>query len=242
MIIRRAESMLQLITQPDHAALALRIMRQWDAAHFPESPRKRSILSAIEHHDDGWAEADAELIVDGTSGQLLDFVEVSDAIKRETSWLGIEGRESDPYAGALMAQHRLHVYRRHVNDSEWRDFFSTVTDARDRYLRTTGSIALEQLLDDYRFVRAGDLASLAFCNNWASTDDDECGYAMRLEGTSLLIAPDPFGGRAVEIRIDAREIPNRPYSSLSEVQQTVAAAPLVTLTGVASSERCSTWP
>ena len=60
---------------------------------------------------------------------------------------------------------------------------------------------------------------------------------MRLEGTSLRIAPDPFGAREVEIRIDAREIPNRPYNSLSEVQRTVAAAPLVTLTGIASSER-----
>jgi Protein of unknown function (DUF3891) len=239
MIIRRAESRLQLITQPDHAALAWRIIREWDAAHFPESPRKRSILNAIEHHDDGWAEADAELIVDGTSGRLLDFVEVPDSIKRETSWLGIEGRDSDPYAGALMAQHRLHVYRRHVNDPDWGDFFSTVADARDRYLRAAGSIALDQLLDDYRFVRAGDLASLAFCNNWASTDDDECGYAMRLEGTSLLVVPDPFGGRAVEIRIDAREVPNRPYGSLAEVQQTVAAAKVVTLSGVASSQRQS---
>ena len=234
MIIRRTESLLQLITQPDHAALAFRIMRQWDAAHFPESPRKRSILNAIEHHDDGWAGADAQLVLDGTSGQLLDFVAVSDAIKRETSWLGIEGRESDPYAGALMAQHRLHVYRRHVNDPEWRDFFSTVSSARDRYLRAAGSITLDQLLDDYRFVRAGDLASLAFCNNWGSTADDECGYAMRLEGTSLEVVPDPFGGRAVDIRIDAREIPNRPYGSLAEAQRTVAAAPLVTLTGVAS--------
>ena len=39
MIIRRAESKLQLITQPDHAALALRIMRQWDAARTFQSRR-----------------------------------------------------------------------------------------------------------------------------------------------------------------------------------------------------------
>jgi hypothetical protein len=237
MIVRRTESTLQLITQPDHAALAMRVMREWDTPHFPESPRKRSILSAIEHHDDGWAEADAALIVDQNSGRLLDFVEVSDAIKQETSWLGIEGRESDPYAGALMAQHRLHVYRRHVDDAGWRDFFSAVSDARDGYLRAAGSIGLERLLEDYRFVRAGDLASLAFCNNWASTDGDECGYAMRLEGTSLLIRPNPFGGRAVEIRIEAREIPNRPYRSQKEAQLAAAAARLVTLTGMASSER-----
>jgi hypothetical protein len=237
MIIRRTKSTLQLIMQPDHAALALRIMREWDSAHFPESPRKRSILSAIEHHDDGWTEADAALILDADSGRLLDFVEVSDAVKQQTSWLGIVDRESDPYAGALMAQHRLHVYRRHANATGWRDFFSTVTDARDRYLGAVGAIGLVQLLEDYRFVRAGDLASLAFCNNWSSTDDDECGYAMRLEGTSLLILPDPFGGRAVEIRIEAREIPNRRYRSQEEAQHAAAVARLVILTGVAATER-----
>jgi hypothetical protein len=94
-----------------------------------------------------------------------------------------------------------------------------------------------QLFEDYRFVRAGDLASLAFCNKWSSTDDDECGYAMRLEGTSLLILLDPFGGRGFEIRIEAREIPNRRYRSQEEAQHAAAVARLVILTGVAASER-----
>ena len=237
MIIRRTGSTLQLITQPDHAALSFRIMREWDTAHFPESARKQSILNAIEHHDDGWAEADVALIFD-SSGQLLDFVDAPDPIKRETSWLGVVGHDADPYAGALMAQHRLHVYRRHVDESGWREFFAVLTEARDRYLRAA-SIQLRQLLDDYRLVRAGDLASLAFCNNWSSTDDDECGYAMRLEGTSLLIAPDPFGGRSIEIRIVAREIPNRPYASQNEAQQAVATARHVTLTGTARATRAA---
>jgi Protein of unknown function (DUF3891) len=51
MIIRRLSSSLQLITQPQHAALAARIMREWDAAHFPDSPRKASILRAVEQHN-----------------------------------------------------------------------------------------------------------------------------------------------------------------------------------------------
>ena len=63
MIIRQIESTLQLITQPDHAALAVRIVRALDTVHFPESSRKASILRAVEHHDDGWMEADETLIV-----------------------------------------------------------------------------------------------------------------------------------------------------------------------------------
>ena len=67
MNIRRSGSSLHLITQPAHAALAARIMRQWDPSHFPDSSRKRSILKAVEHHDIGWADVDATLVVDETT-------------------------------------------------------------------------------------------------------------------------------------------------------------------------------
>lgn len=234
MIIRRFESTLQLISQPDHAALALRIMRAWDATHFPDSPRKPSILNAIEHHDDGWAEVDQALIVDEASGELVDFIHASDTVKRDTSSRGIERLEADPYAAALVTQHRLHVYRRYSNDPEWRAFFLALTAARADYLRVAGSPTLSDLLDDYRFVRAGDLASLAFCNQWTSTDPDGCGYAMALDGTSLRITPAPFSGRSMNIQIDAREIPNRPFASQVDAQRVVASAPIIELMGVAT--------
>jgi hypothetical protein len=87
-------------------------MRQWQPEHFPESPRKASILNAIEQHDNGWAEIDEALVLDEATGQLLDFIELPDALKRDTALRGIERLASDPYAAALVAQHRLHVYRR----------------------------------------------------------------------------------------------------------------------------------
>src|SRR5262249_25203766 len=131
---------------------------------------------------------------------------------------------------------RLHVYRRHLDDALWRGFFSDVTDARDRYLRAT-SIGLETLLDDYRLVRVGDLASLAWCDNWASTDDDGCGYAMRPDGTTLVSDPDPFRGRVVHIEVQAREIPTGAYGSQLEAQTAVAAARVITVAGSAEGGR-----
>ena len=232
MIIRRFASSQQLITQPDHAALAERIMRQWQPGIFPDSPRKASILNAIEHHDSGWADIDETLVVDVTTGRLLDFMEVSDALKRDTSSRGIEHLSLDPYAAALVAQHRLHVYRRYAGHPEWSGFFTDVTAARDTYLRAAGAVSLDELLRDYTFVRAGDLASLAFCNNWPDTADDGCGYSMRLEGSSLSIVPDPFGGRTIEIAIDAREIGTQSFASAADARRVVAAAPVVTLKGV----------
>jgi Protein of unknown function (DUF3891) len=229
-IIRRSASSQQLITQPEHAALAERIMRQWDDDHFPESSRKASILRAIEQHDCGWAEIDEALAVNETTGQLLDFLEVSDAVKRDTSSRGIEQLSSDPYAAALVTQHRLHVYRRYAEHPEWKAFMADLTAARDAYLHAAGHTSLD-LVSDYAFVRAGDLASLAFCNEWADVDPDGCGYAMRLQGMSLFFSPDPFGGRTIEIAIDAKEIANQLFSSAADARRAAASAKVVTLTG-----------
>jgi hypothetical protein len=86
-------------------------------------------------------------------------------------------------------------------------------------------------------MRAGDLASLAFCNGWKDTPDNGCGYRMRLEGTTLIIAPDPFGGRSVDIEIEAREIPNRGFASQAEARLAVGNAPIVRLTGLVSGSQ-----
>jgi hypothetical protein len=231
MIIRRSPLTEQLITQPDHAALAARIMGRWQAGGLQESPRRASILHAIEQHDNGWTEIDERLVVDAASGQLLDFVEVPDAIKRLTSSRGIERLAEDPYAAALVAQHRLHVYRRFASNPEWDPFFAEVTAARDAFLRAAGPAALEQLLEDYTFVRAGDLASLAFCNIWKSVDQEECGYAMHLDGSTLSVIPDPFAGEIVAMRITAREIGRQFLRSAEEARKALASARVLTISG-----------
>jgi hypothetical protein len=232
MIIRRSASSQQLITQPAHAALAARMMSHWQADDFLESPRRASILHAIEQHDEGWADIDETLIVDEATGRLLDFLEVSDQLKRETSSRGIDGLASDPYAAALVAQHRLHVYRRYAGHLEWMAFFAQVTAARDSSLAAAGQGSLDQLVRDYALVRAGDLASLAFCNSWTEVAADECGFAMRLDGATLSIAPDPFGGRMIEIAIDARELGTQSFASAADARGVVASAPIVVLKGL----------
>ena len=240
MIIRRLPSFHQLMTQPAHAALAERIMQSWQADGFLESPRRASILRAIAQHDDGWAEADDALIVDETTGRLLDFIEVPDAVKQDTSLRGIE-RVPDPYAGALMAQHRLHVYRRFAEAPEWRGFFAEVTARRDSYMEAAADVSLESLRRDYRLVRAGDLASLAFCNNWPEVAAGECGYGMRRDGAALVVTPDPFGGRSLEIEIEAREIPAQRFASAAAARQVVQSAPVVRLQGLvrgAAAQTC----
>jgi hypothetical protein len=113
-----------------------------------------------------------------------------------------------------------------------------LTAARDAYLHAAGHTSLDQRVSDYAFVRAGDLASLAFCNNWTDVDSDGCGYAMRRQGTSLFVSPDPFGGRTIEITIDAREIANQSFSSAADARRAVASAKVVTLRGFVTGAPC----
>ena len=206
-------------------------MAQWGRDHFPDTPRKASILHAIEQHDCGWAEFDAAPVIDPATGRLLDFTEVPDEVKRATSSRGIPPLAPDTYAAALAAQHRLHVYRRYADDSAWQAFFVEIAQMRDSYLRAAGVASLDELLRDYHLVRAGDLASLAFCNGWPDTEGDGCGYAMHLDGTALIIRPDPLGGRTIDIDIEARVVPNTPFRSAAEASAAVACAPVVTLRG-----------
>ena len=231
MIIRRSDSTLELIPQPAHAALSARIMREWGSDHFPETPRKASILHAIEQHDCGWVEFDKMLLLDEATGQLLDFTEVPDDVKRATSSRGISPLASDPYAAALTAQHRVHVYRRYKEDPAWKAFFAEINSMRDSYLRAAGVSSLDGLLLDYRLVRAGDLASLVFCNQWKDSEDDSCGYSMHFDGTTLTITPDPLEGRTIDIDIAARVVENKRFASIAEAREAVAAARLVMLQG-----------
>jgi hypothetical protein len=152
-------------------------------------------------------------------------------VKRASSSRGIPPLASDPYAAALAAQHRVHVYRRYQEDPAWKGFFAEVISMRDSYLRSAGVDSLDELLHDYRFVRAGDLASLVFCNQWTDAEDDGCGYSMHLDGIMLTITPDPLERRIIDIDIAARVVENRRFASIAEAQDAVAAARLVTLNG-----------
>ncbi|MCA1562503.1 MAG: DUF3891 family protein [Acidobacteria bacterium] len=242
MIIQLNGSSQVLITQPDHAALAFRIMRQWRANGFPDAPQHCVVLHAIEEHDNGWREADVAPVVDDVTGRVLDFVSAPDDVRRAVWPRGVERLAARPYAAALVAHHALHVYRRHRSDSHWAPFFTDMEAARDRHLHTAAPLTLDDLLRDYFFLRIGDLASLTFCNGWTEiqTDDTGSGYAMRFDGTRLTITPDPFEGREVLLEITARELRTRPFRSASEAQHAFSAAREVVVKGVASGGQIST--
>lgn len=230
MIVRQANGHLRLITQPDHAALARRIMQQWPPLH--DVPRRGSILHAIEAHDDGWHDGDAAPSVDPATGRICDFITAPVAVRQGVWPISVKRlAPDDPWAAALVAQHALTIYDRYHGDPEWTAFFRAMTIRRDELLAATHET--RTTLDaDYGFVRIGDLVSLVFCNQWQ--EEPSFGgfvFGFEPETDTVRIAPDPFGGRRIPVSVTAREIDDRRYESDADLRLAVRAAPQVTLTG-----------
>jgi len=230
-IIQHAKDRLLLITQPDHAALAGRIMRAWTLGRLPDHPRREEILAATDHHDNGWQEEDTELHVN-ESGDPLDFVAVPPHVKQRI-WPRAAERcaARSPYVAALIAQHALTVHAPLAQDPSWGSFFRVMTRTRDELLARSG-VTPEDLAADYPFVRTGDQLSLIFCNGWTAPLTG-IGYKAILSGITLQITPDPFTGVRVPLEVTARSLPAAPYGSAAGLRAALADAPAVTLAGEA---------
>ena len=234
-MISRSDGTRQLlITQPDHAALAARMMREWRTNGLPDSPRRDAILLAIERHDHGWASLDAAPLLDDESGEIVDFISAPDDVKRRVWPEAVAQLEAMPYAAALVAQHAVHIYRRYRSDPSWLAFFDEMEALRNRYLLGSLPLQMKDLESDYAFLRIGDLMSLTFCNGWTDDQKDDFGstYGFRLEGNRLTVTPDPFEGREIPFEVSARALTQTGFTSPSAAQAALAAAPVVVLPGV----------
>jgi hypothetical protein len=245
-IVRDAGPDLVLVTQPDHAALAARLMRWWQADGLPERPSRAAALFATEHHDIGWRQVDEAPPVDPATGWPYDFVSAPAAVRQEV-WRRAVGvlAEHSTYAAALVAQHALTIYRRYRGDAGWSAFFADIEAARDHWFTTAvrpdGSRGgpydpplSERLsfLQDYAVVATGDLLSLTFCNGWSTPQAAE-GYVIVLDGARLTVRPDPFGGQVVPFSVPARRIPKRHYPSDADLRAVLVSAPVEPLAGEA---------
>jgi hypothetical protein len=236
MIIQTESDDLLLITQPDHAALAARLISDWRADGFPASSRREVILFATLHHDDGWLDIDAAPLV-SAAGELLDFVDAPEPVRLGIWPRGVGLLKSTPYAAALVAQHALQIYEPYRAKEHARPFFAEMEALRERHLANAAPRSLTDLLEDYFFVRMGDTLSLAFCNGWTDPLRQDR-YEIRLIGSRLTVAPDPFEGREIPFDVPMRRLRKQPFTP-DAASAALVNAPFETLTGVASGPRLS---
>jgi hypothetical protein len=229
MIIRPHPEGQLLITQPDHAALAARVMSQWAGL---DSPRRADILTAIGAHDNGWLNVDAAPLRDATSGGVLDFMHVPLEVRQGVWPRSVGLLHATPYAAALVAQHSIHIFARFRGHDEWTPFFAQMEQMRDEALARSRAAPLETLIREYMFVRLGDLISLTFCNAWPDVPGEDYGYTIRQDGRRVIITPDPFAGREVPVGISGRLLPHEPFTDAAAARAAWEAAPRVTVSGV----------
>jgi hypothetical protein len=232
-IVRQTGDALQLITQPDHAALSGEIMQH--SVALTEHPRRSSILLAVAEHDNGWAEPDAAPLIDSATGIPFDFVSAPINIRQGVWPRGIARLVYDPWAAALVAQHAIVIFHRYRSDPAWTRFFIEMETTRREMVETSG-LLLPELLADYSFLGLGDLISLTFCNGWTDVQPFDR-WSVRLSGSQVLIWPDPFDGTAIPIAIDAKEIPRRAFASDAEFGGELAGAAITAVQGVVTSSR-----
>lgn len=227
MIVRPGDGVLHLVTQPDHAALARRLMTLWPSLQKAE--RRRDILTALEHHDRGWQHADAAPTVDPATGRIHDFVHAPVEVRQAVWPVSVDRLAAAPWAAALVAHHALSIYDRFRGDVAWDAFFAGMTTARDAHLAASGG-DLKALARDYVYVRLGDLLSLTFCT--AATEPATLGpWTIRRDRSRLHVEPNPFV-LDVPFAVEAREIADVPYRTDAALRAALAAAPSRALEGV----------
>src|SRR5262245_3720386 len=219
MIVRATDAGIELITQPDHAHLAGRIMEH--CVPLDASPRRQTILLAIREHDSGWDTYDASPTVDPATGAVVDFVSAPLSVRHGVWPRSVARLEADPYAAALVAEHAITVYDRYRVVPEWRSFFVEMQRARDAMRRASG-VAQADFDDGYAYVRLADLISLTFCTGWS--DVQRFGpWSVRRDATRVVVTPDVFGGAAIPSAIRAKAVAKRTFQSNDELGEALNA-------------------
>jgi len=227
MIVRSDSDRLLLITQPDHAHLARRIMER--CVPLASHPRRDIILHAIEQHDNGWREEDAAPRVNPTTGEIVDFVNAPAEVRQRVWTRGIARLVDEPWAAALVAQHATVIYDRHHRDESWAPFFRTIHSMREEMLAAS-RYSFDELESDYQFVRLADLISLAFCMG-LSGEQQWGRSSVRLSDSRVFVAPDIFDGIEIPIDVVANAIVNQQLWSDDELRRAMSHAVPSTLRG-----------
>ena len=174
MIRRPSGDGWQLVRQPDHGALACALL---DAiAEEPRGPSEGFRL-AVAHHDDGWAERDAEPRPGPDGPETFLQLELAEHLALSAASVRLAA-DLDPYAEAIVALHCAWLHGARADTREWR----ALAERRAAEL----AVAPADLEHDQRLCAMVDELSLWLCG-WP--DGDELTFE-RPDGTEALATRD----------------------------------------------------
>ena len=120
-VLDRTEGGLRIVEQAAHAKMAADIARAWRRPEAMPESMWTSLIDAVEHHDDGWIEADQSPQLD-TDGRPLAF-NTMPPLEHIRVWRSsVERvRHRGPYASLLVALHARWLYTRYAGDESEED-------------------------------------------------------------------------------------------------------------------------
>ncbi|MCC5827822.1 MAG: DUF3891 family protein [Phycisphaeraceae bacterium] len=144
---RDEQGPIELVRQIDHARMAARIAAAWRKPEGMPEPAWEKLLEAVEHHDDGWEQADRRIELD-TEGQPVDFNHLPAARHIEIWRMSVRlGHEHHPWVDLLTSLHARWLYTKHSREDddkskalvqEWIDELTGHVDQALRRCRAEG--------------------------------------------------------------------------------------------------------
>jgi hypothetical protein len=212
------DGQLLLVTQPDHAQLAARLLALRRLEGLAGHPRQDDILFAVREHDNGWREADAVPRLDAATARPLDFRDCPTPLRQEVWLRGVTRyRERHPYACALIAEHARALHRGREGE-DWAAFMEALASLQEELAARAGAEP-RSWTADYRFLAWADAAALAAVGVWPRFDLPLGRGELR--SGALHLQPFPFAG-ATHFELACRYLPDRPYASTADLAGALA--------------------
>lgn len=241
MLIQRLEDGgLRLVPQHEHGLLSGELAAAWRGPDG-DAPLPEEVVLAAALHDLAWTELDAEPRRDPETGEPLDFLSFPSGPKYEAASDAIERvSELHPYAGVLVSLH----YTSFGSPGRPADFEEVEEERRLELLAELGDDAPGPagIRLDLAYLRLFDTLSLFLCltppgadpssrPDWLTPErlaapDGDRTLALSWEGEArAVVAPDVFGGEALEVELACRRLPEARYGSDGELAAAWDAAP-----------------
>lgn len=236
----REEGGLRLIPQHEHGLVSGELAAAWRGGEGGE-PLAEEVVLATALHDLGWVELDAEPARDPDTGRPLDFLDFPSGRKYEAASEAIERiSELHPYAGVLVSLH----YATFGSPRRTAEFEEVEEERRLALLAELGDEAPgpDTIRRDLAYLRLFDNLSLFLCltppgaapssrPSWLVPDllelpDGTGRVELAWKGPDRAsLAPDVFGGEALEAEVSCRDLPATAFASDAELRAAWEAAP-----------------
>lgn len=240
MIVRSIEGQLWLFDQSDHSALCGVMASRWGSPPFADVPRQVQLAAAI--HDSGWPEWDVRPSLDRETGRPHPYSDMLAHDYRRIWERGLaRGWQAGQETGLLVSLHAMRFFAHKRRAADRRLFADERNRQREVLQRLgSGSADPESLPEPYARWHAWmffwDGLSLFLCEGWKTPwisplptgDGREVEVKVeRVEessaGARVVVEPFPFGS-ALDLETSARVVPDRPYSSQTELDRVVQDA------------------